>query len=132
MTTRFGARAEYLAWKAAQHGGITAPLLQSTTEDGPPLDGAPAQGPKQGLAAAFAGIPGWAWPFVVACVAIPVVSLGGAVPGALGAGAAAACANVAKREAWETSTRVIACAGIAAGAWVAFLGFAVALASLRQ
>src|SRR5262245_10299611 len=37
-------------------------------------------------------MPSWAWGFVAACVAIPLISMGGAVPAALGGGGAAACA----------------------------------------
>ena len=28
-------------------------------------------------------IPGWAWIFVVGCVLIPIVTVGGAIPGAI-------------------------------------------------
>jgi hypothetical protein len=126
--TRFATREEYQAWKAShQSGAVAAGSIQA-----PSLYRSPAGKKAEGFKDTFAGLPGWAWAFVVACVAIPVVSLGGAIPGAIGAGSAAGCANVAKREGMQPGTRIAACAAITAGAWVLFLTFAVALASATK
>jgi hypothetical protein len=92
----------------------------------------PPSKPKQGLKETFGGLPPWAWVFVVGCIALPVVNLGGAIPGALGFGGAAACANVAKKKDWETAPRVLVCALIAAGVWLLYIGFAVAFVSLGK
>jgi hypothetical protein len=131
---QFASREEYLAWKASQQAVAGSPRADGVQVQQAPLR--PAEGkadkPKQGLKEAFSGLPGWSWVFVAACFAIPVMSLGGAIPGALGFGAAAGCANVAKRPTWETSTRVVVCAAITGGAWLAFLAFAVGVASLRK
>jgi hypothetical protein len=69
---------------------------------------------------AFGFVPWWGWLFVVACGAIPIVTMGGALPGALGFGAAAACAGISKRPDWPIAGRVAACAGITVAAWVGF------------
>lgn len=74
----------------------------------------------------FGFVPLWAWVFIVACGAIPVVTMGGAVPFALGGGAAVGCATVAKKPRWSAATRVGACVGITLGAWVAFVAFLLA------
>jgi hypothetical protein len=129
--TRFATREEYLAWRASQgtaHGagsGIAATALDAGVTARP-------QKPTQGLKEAFNGMPGWAWLFVVGSLAIPVACLGGAIPGALGFGAAAGCASVSKRADWQTPARVMACAAITGGAWVLLLAFAVAAASLQK
>ena len=47
-------------------------------------------------AAPKAKAPLWAWVFVAACVLIPLLSLGGAIPGAIGGGGAYACHAVAR------------------------------------
>ena len=47
------------------------------------------------------------------------------MPGALGFGGAAACANLAKRSQWSTAARAGACAGVAVLVWTLFLGPAV-------
>lgn len=77
----------------------------------------------------FGFVPWWGWVFVVACGAIPLVTLGGALPTGLGVGGAAACAAIAKRPDWPIAGRVAACAGIAFVAWVA-LGVLIVLRSL--
>jgi hypothetical protein len=148
---RFANREEYEAWKAGQAAGgaaaaapaASAPVASTPMRavpqpaSGPPVMAAaavatpPAAKPKQGFKETFSGLPPWAWPFIVASFAIPVISLGGAIPGALGFGAAAGCASVAKKPDWETLPRVVVCALIAGGAWVLFLAFAAAIASRR-
>ena len=67
---------------------------------------------------AFGLLPWWGWVCVVACGAIPILTMGGALPGALGFGAAAACAGISKRPDWPIAGRVAACAGIVVAAWV--------------
>lgn len=125
---RFASREEYEAWKSGQAAGGPAAAVPVAAA---PAAAPPAKKPKQGLKETFSGLPPWAWPFIVASFAIPVISLGGAIPGALGFGAAAGCASVAKKPEWETLPRVVVCALIAGGAWVLFLAFAAAVASRR-
>src|SRR6187455_417393 len=44
-------------------------------------------------------IPAWAWVFAVACGIIPVLTLGGAIPAAIGFGGAAGCVGTARNPA---------------------------------
>ena len=62
-------------------------------------------------------IPGWAWIFVVACVLIPIVTLGGAIPGALGGGGAFGCVVIARDASKPVATRVIFCAMVTGVCW---------------
>jgi hypothetical protein len=111
---RFATREEYEAWKAAKAAGSTPPLPGASAAAAPP----PA---RKGLLSAFEGMPGWAWPFVLACVAIPVVTLGGAIPAALGFGSASLCAGMSRRDG-SIALRVAVCAAIALGAWGVLAG----------
>jgi hypothetical protein len=74
-------------------------------------------------------LPGWSWLFIVACAAIPIISLGGLVPGAIGFGAATGCASVAGNKSLDTVTRMIFCVGITIFAWALFIGFIILIAS---
>ena len=74
-------------------------------------------------------IPGWAWIFAVACGIIPVLTLGGAIPGAIGFGGAAGCITIAREPTMPVGSRVAICVAITAGCWIAvdllFGGFAM-------
>ena len=131
---RFANREEYDAWRASQASSApgTAPTVESAAPPPTfPPTAAPAK-PKQGLKEAFSGLPPWAWLFVAGCLALPIVNLGGAIPGALGFGGAAGCASVAKKAEWDTAPRVLVCALITGGVWVLFFGLAVAVVALRN
>lgn len=139
---RFASREEYEAWKAGQGPGggspmTAAPAAAAAARTGfTPLASAPAAGPpkekkKESLKEAFSGVPAWAWPFIAACFAIPLMTLGGALPTGLGFGAAAGCAQVSKKPDWDTLPKVVTCAGIAGGAWILVLALVAALASRR-
>ena len=69
------------------------------------------------IAELFAGLPGWAWPFVALCLFIPVATLGGGIPVALGLGGAMGTASMAKDSARSVRTRVVLCVGITLLAW---------------
>lgn len=62
-------------------------------------------------------MPAWGWIAVALCVTLPIATLGGAIPGALGAGAAAACYAVARDPTKPAATRMGLCAAIVAGCW---------------
>ena len=62
-------------------------------------------------------IPSWAWLFAVACGIIPVLTLGGAIPGAIGFGGAAGCVGVARDPQKPIGMRVGICFGITAVCW---------------
>lgn len=74
--------------------------------------------------------PAWAWLFVALCVAIPVLSLGGAIPGAIGGGGAFACHAVARDARKGAGVRVAICVAITVVCWVLFLALAGGVALL--
>jgi hypothetical protein len=63
-------------------------------------------------------IPAWAWLFAAACGIIPVLTLGGAIPGALGFGGAGGCIAVARDLSKPIAMRVAICVGITASCWI--------------
>lgn len=72
----------------------------------------------------IARIPLWAWFFAIACFAIPVVSLGGAIPAALGCGAGGYCLTLARKTELTERARAIGRALVVVLSWSAFLAFA--------
>jgi len=66
-------------------------------------------------------IPRWAWALVAACIAIPVISLGGALPTGIAFGASAAIISYSKKPDVTTTKRLAVCAGILGVAWTLFL-----------
>ncbi len=70
-------------------------------------------------------IPGWAWIFVVGCVLIPIVTLGGAIPGAIGGGGAFGCVSIARDPSKPVATRVILCSVVTGICWALFVAFVV-------
>jgi len=140
---RFANREEYEAWKRGETAAPAAPVPAGTTNvvETLPVEAtprsaagpaAPAAKPKAGLKETLSGLPPWAWIFVIGCFALPVVNLGGAIPGALGFGGAAACANVAKKPDWEAAPRALVCALITGAVWLAWAAAAVAIVGLRK
>ena len=79
-----------------------------------------------------APIPKWAWLFFVACVAIPIVSMGGAIPGAIGGGGAFACLALARNSTKSLNIRLAACVGITVLCWVLFLALIVGVAAMQS
>jgi hypothetical protein len=79
----------------------------------------------------FSDMPPWAWIFVGGCILIPIVTLGGALPMALGVGGAAGCGSIARKTSMPTFGRVALCAGVTLLCWglVAALVVGVALLS---
>lgn len=76
-------------------------------------------------------IPGWAWIFVVACALIPIVSLGGGIPAAIGCGGAAGCVAAARNPDQSVEMRVGICCGITVLCWGLFVGLLVLVVSLQ-
>jgi hypothetical protein len=84
---------------------------------------------QNALTEIFAGLPGWAWPFVAGCLFIPVATMGGAIPVALGLGGAMGVATMAKDTKRPTRVRVILCTGATILAWA---GLAATMFVLRR
>jgi len=68
-------------------------------------------------------IPGWTWVFIVLCVAIPVITLGGAIPGGIGGGGGFGCAQIGRNPEKPAKLRVIQCALVTIACWVIFILF---------
>jgi hypothetical protein len=62
-------------------------------------------------------IPGWAWLFVGACGVIPFVTLGGALPAAIGIGSAITNHRIASSK-WKTATKLLMLSSVTLAAWV--------------
>ncbi len=76
-------------------------------------------------------MPKWAWLFVLACIAIPVVALGGALPAIIGFVGAYACVAVVRKVEWKPIGRVAAAIGVVAAAWGVFLVLSGTVLSTR-
>ena len=63
----------------------------------------------------------WGWIFVVMCVAIPIISLGGALPALIGMVGGVYCIRISVSPYRKTGSKVLACSGITITAWLLFL-----------
>lgn len=72
-------------------------------------------------------MPWWAWLFIAICVAVPIVSLGGAVPVLIAALGSMWCIRLSVSPNIKTSLKVLSCFGVSALAWALYglLVFAV-------
>jgi hypothetical protein len=61
------------------------------------------------------------WVFVAACGIIPFVTLGGAIPGAIGFGGAGGCIGIARSTSLSTAAKIVACFALTAACWVAVI-----------
>ncbi len=62
----------------------------------------------------------WPWFFGAACVAIPIVALGGVIPAAIGFGGAGGCVAAGRRYRHSAWRGFLACLGITVGSWTLF------------
>lgn len=74
-------------------------------------------------------LPGWSVVFIVLCVLIPIVSLGGAINVIIGLLAAAGCASVARKR-MGTGAKVGLCIGITLAAYAVWIGFAMMVSGI--
>jgi len=65
-------------------------------------------------------VPRWTWPFMIACILIPVVSLGGAIPATIAALGVTGMLPVSRATRWSVAMRALACAMIVVLCWGAF------------
>jgi hypothetical protein len=77
-------------------------------------------------------VPIWAWPFALVCFAIPVISLGGAIPAGLGVGAGFYCLAVSRESKRSTYRKLAHCGAAMALAWTLFLALAGGVAVLQS
>lgn len=76
--------------------------------------------------------PAWAWVFAGACILIPIVTLGGALPGAIGFGGAAGVRQVARDRSMPVELRVALVIGIVIACWVALIVLIGGVAALTE
>jgi hypothetical protein len=76
--------------------------------------------------------PPWVWVFVAACVAIPMVTLGGAIPMGVGFGGAAGCHSVSRHPTMSTGGKIAVCLGITVVCWAIVAAVVGGLAILMQ
>jgi hypothetical protein len=81
--------------------------------------------------ASGAQMPSWAWAFMAVCAAIPLVTLGGALPAAIGVGGVFGCRAAAIDSSMASGTRVAICVGITAMCWMLTFLVLVGLALIR-
>ena len=81
-------------------------------------------------AAIAAATPQWAYLFAVFCGIIPIISLGGAIPMALGFGGAGGCLAVSRRTSVPGVLRFLVCVGITIGVWIVFAALMAAVMEL--
>lgn len=74
--------------------------------------------------------PAWMWPFGFLCILIPIITVGGVLPGAIGFGGAAGCYSIARNRKYSVGIRLFWCVVITVLAWAAFLGSAVLLTAI--
>jgi hypothetical protein len=65
-------------------------------------------------------VPGWAWVFMIASALIPVISLGGALPAAIGVGGVSGTVSLSRYNRWSVALRASACAALTVACWSAF------------
>jgi hypothetical protein len=124
----FESREEYERWKAQKAAGGSPPLPSGPVARA----GTTPEAKKKGLGQLFDGLPTWAWLFGGACLAIPVVSMGGAIPAAIGFGGASLCGSIAKKEETSAGARAALCLVVTAAAWGLFIGVIAVIGSARQ
>jgi hypothetical protein len=77
-------------------------------------------------------IPYWGYIFAGVCGILPVLTLGGAVPGAVGFGGAASCIAVSRDPSKSVGVRVAICAGIGLVCWMVVGALFFWMASKRR
>jgi hypothetical protein len=97
---------------SVRFGSVTgAPFLKGihVIRSGAPIPGSAAD-----------PVPKWTWPFMIACGAIPVISLGGAIPAVIAVLGVAGIVPVSRATRWSVAMRALACALIVVMCWGAF------------
>ncbi len=72
----------------------------------------------------FPGTPRWGWIFVGLCLLIPLVTLGGAIPAAIGLLGTWGSSAVAGRKNWPIAIRIVLCIVVVVASWIS-LGVAL-------
>jgi len=119
---KWGFRSEHRIPLGGQTGVLTVSVGLAGPTAGLQVDGrdvAPVSTATFVQAKGGAPAPAWAYIFAAACMGIPLVTLGGAVPMGLGFGGAAGCMSIARNQTMSIGARLGLCALVTVGAWVA-------------
>ena len=73
-------------------------------------------------------MPKWAWAFIVACVIIPVITLGGAIPIVIGLSGAVGCAVISRHPTRSNRSKALRMLGVTALSWGLFAAFMIVVA----
>ena len=76
-------------------------------------------------------IPKWAWIFVAACVVMPVITLGGAIPALLGIGGAFGCIIISRHPTRSRRAKIVWSLGVTVLCWGLFIAFITVVAGGR-
>lgn len=76
-------------------------------------------------------IPAWSWLFVFLMIGIPVISLGGAIPGALGAVGALLCVRFSVHPTWSVVMKWSVCSLCVVLFYVILFGFQMIILGMR-
>lgn len=76
-------------------------------------------------------VPVWGWLFIIACGVIPIISLGGVIPAALGIGGAFGCASITRNASLSVIQKVIFSIGVTILCWVLFVFLIIGFSALR-
>ena len=74
--------------------------------------------------------PWWTWLFIVACIVLPVTTVGGAIPTVLALLGIMLCIRVSALQAMKTPMKLLSCFGITVMAWGLAYTFVWAMAGL--
>jgi hypothetical protein len=77
-------------------------------------------------------IPWWAWVFAAGCAILPVLTLGGAIPGGVGFGGAAGCVAAARDSRMPVGVRIAICTLIVLAAWGIVIAVVGTIALLQR
>lgn len=77
-------------------------------------------------------IPVWGYVFAGLCVLLPILTLGGAIPGAVGFGGAAACVGISRDSKKSVGVRIAICAAIVFACWLIVGAVVLLLAKSRS
>lgn len=83
---------------------------------------------KKGSHAEKQKAPPWGWGFCAACLAIMIVTRGGAIWGALGGGVGGLCLKVAQAQSLPVPLRIVICTAVTAALWVGIVMLVLSLA----
>lgn len=78
----------------------------------------------------FKNLPWWAWVYIVACIALPITTLGGAIPALAAFSGIVACVRISALPNMRVPIKALCSLGVVIGIWVITYLFVFAVASI--